>query len=107
MSCRCLINTKQLANRGLFFWIGLVFVLASLFSENYIVSHAAHDCRGEDCPVCLLIQRAENFSRQAKNAVFYPGPSVNARRLSAVIFGLVIFRFVPLSAVRLKVKMNR
>jgi hypothetical protein len=108
MSYRRLSGGDTLTNRARFFLIGLCFcfVSASLFSDNYIVSHGEHDCRGEGCPVCLLIQRAEFFSRQS-NILFYPGYSAAVRRTAVFILGSVVFRFIPLSAVRLKVKMNR
>jgi hypothetical protein len=94
--------------KALVFWISLAlcFAAASLFSENYVLSHAGHDCPGEDCPVCLLIQRAEHFSRQSKNAVFYPGCSAAIRWTAAPSLCLVGFHVIPLSNVRLKVKMN-
>ncbi|MFP3090533.1 hypothetical protein LQZ21_09430 [Treponema sp. TIM-1] len=91
----------------MFFLISLCFcfVSASLFSENYILPHGEHDCPGEGCPVCPLIQGAANFSRQAKNAVL-PEYSAAVRWMALVMLHLVVFRFIPLSAVRLKVKMN-
>ena len=32
-----------------------------LFSAFFIMSHADHDCIGEDCPVCACIQQCENL----------------------------------------------
>jgi hypothetical protein len=90
-----------------FFLISLCFVSASLFSENYIVFHGEHDCRGEGCPACLLIQRAENFFRQSKGIAFYSGYSAAVLWMALFVLHLAVFRFIPLSAVRLKVKMNR
>jgi hypothetical protein len=81
--------------------------MVSLFSESYILFHRDHDCSGEGCPLCVSIQRAENFFRQLKCAASYPGFSAAALLLSTFVLKFVIFRFVPLSAVQLKVKMNR
>jgi hypothetical protein len=81
--------------------------MASLFAESHILSHRDHQCSGEDCPVCLMIQRAENFFRLLKSAAFYSGFSAAALLTAFFILKFVVFRFVPLSAVQLKVKLNR
>lgn len=80
---------------------------ACLFSEDYAASHREHDCRGEGCPVCFLIQGAENFFRQFKCTALYTGFSVNALVMAVFILHAVVFCVLPLSSVRLKVKMNR
>jgi hypothetical protein len=80
--------------------------MASLASESYILFHRDHDCTGGDCPLCLLIQRAENFSRQLKGAASYPGFSAVAFLLAAFMLKFAVSRFIPLSTVQLKVKMN-
>jgi hypothetical protein len=96
-------------NRSGWFWtlLCLCFVTASLFSENYILFHRDHDCGGEGCPVCLLIQQAENFYRQPKWDASFPGLFLNAILTAVFIVKFVVFRFIPLSVVQLKVKMNR
>ena len=38
----------------------MVFFMV-LFSTFFIVSHADHDCTGEECPVCACIQQCENI----------------------------------------------
>jgi hypothetical protein len=81
-------------------------VMAALFSESFIAAHAEHDCSGEGCPVCLLILRAENFSRHFKSAVFQSGFSAKTLWTAAVILRLSVFYFIPKSSVGLKVKMN-
>jgi hypothetical protein len=81
--------------------------MASLVSESYILFHRAHHCPGEGCPLCLLIQRAENFSRQLKGTVSCPGFSAAILLAAVFILQFAAFRFVPLSAIQLKVKLNR
>jgi hypothetical protein len=81
--------------------------MASLVSESYILSHRDHDCTGESCPLCLLIQGAENFSRQLKSAALCPGFSAAMLLTALFILKFSAFRFVPLSGVQLKVKLNR
>jgi hypothetical protein len=80
--------------------------MAALFLEGYILFHQDHDCSGEGCPLCLLIQRVENFFRELKSAASYPGFSAAALLTVVFILKFAVFRFVPLSAVQLKVKMN-
>ncbi|MDR1252298.1 MAG: hypothetical protein LBK62_09040 [Treponema sp.] len=92
--------------RGFWISLSLCFIMASCVSETLIAVHSDHDCSGGSCPVCLLIQRAENFSRQPKYSVFHPGLSVTALFLAALVLNFAVFRFIPLSSVRLKIKMN-
>jgi hypothetical protein len=91
------------------FWISLCFCVTavSLSSESYIVFHQDHLCPGEGCPLCILIQRAEDLSRQLKCAAIFSGFSVNRLLMIAFILKFMISRFIPLSTVQLKVKMNR
>jgi hypothetical protein len=83
------------------------FAAASFVSAGYIVSHQAHDCPGEDCPLCLLIQGTENFSRHLKCAASCPGFPAAVLLAAVFVLKFAAFRFIPLNAVQLKVKMNR
>jgi hypothetical protein len=83
------------------------FFMVSLFSETLISLPPDHDCHGQDCSVCLLIGQAEIFLRQLKNAMFQTGfPAVMAL-LGASLLKRTFFLVIPMSAVRLKVKINR
>jgi hypothetical protein len=91
-------------------WLSLCFcfALVSLFSETVISIQPDHECYGADCPVCLLVQQAEIFFRQLKNAA-----ALHAG-FPAVMMLIVVFvlkrgsvLFIPMTAVRLKVKINR
>ncbi|MDR0601204.1 MAG: hypothetical protein LBG42_02380, partial [Treponema sp.] len=66
-----------------------------------------HECTGADCPVCVLIRQAENFSRQPRNIPFFPGFQGAAFLATAFILKRSFLLFILQSAVRLKVKMNR
>jgi predicted membrane-bound mannosyltransferase len=57
--------------------------------------------------VCLLIRQTENFSRQLRNAVFHAGFPAAALLMTVFILNRACFLFIPMSAVRLKVKINR
>jgi hypothetical protein len=79
------------------------FTAAVLFSEFFIASQWDHDCCGEGCPVCCLVQGAVNFSRQLR-----PAP-VFLILLSLFLPGVLVLRLclAPVNSVRLKVKINR
>jgi hypothetical protein len=79
-------------------------VLAALFSENFTAARAGHDCPGEGCPVCLLIQGA--LTRQPKHAAFPAGLFSGAAPLVIPVPWLAVRRPVSASSVTLKVKMN-
>jgi hypothetical protein len=83
------------------------FFAAVLWSETFIVTHEHHDCYGEGCPVCLQIQGARNFSRLLKAAPFQTVSSPGTFLIVPIISKNTFFAPVPLSAVALKVKMNR
>ena len=43
----------------------ILVVLLFLFVSTYFIAYEAdHECTGEDCPVCALIQMSENSLRQ-------------------------------------------
>jgi hypothetical protein len=87
--------------------LSLCFIMTVMVSETIIAAHTDHDCTGESCPLCIMVQRAENFSRQFKHVTFHPGSSTASIILSTVVLNFAVFCPVPLSSVRLKVKMNR
>ncbi|MDR1443592.1 MAG: hypothetical protein LBI94_01820 [Treponema sp.] len=75
-------------------------IAAVLLSEFFIVSSLNHDCRGEDCPVCRLIRGAVNFFRR-------PVPVFSPILALLLLPGILRpFAIVPVSSVRLKVKIN-
>ncbi len=43
----------------------ILVILLFLFISTYFIAYEAdHECTGEDCPVCALIQMSENSLRQ-------------------------------------------
>jgi hypothetical protein len=96
-------------NKFMTLWISLCLcvIAASLSGETVFSIHSEHACTGADCPVCLLTQRIENFVRQLKNAVSHSGFQAAAFLMTALVLKHIFFLFAPLSAVRLKVKINR
>jgi hypothetical protein len=79
-------------------------VLAALFSDHFIAVRADHDCPGEGCPVCLLLEEAR--TRQLKHAAFPAGLFSGAAPLVVPVPGRAALYPVSASSVTLKVKMN-
>ncbi|MDR1956831.1 MAG: hypothetical protein LBQ30_08265 [Treponema sp.] len=98
-------------NRQTNLWIclalGVCLVCAVLLSERFIAAHRDHDCCGAECPICLLIQGAAHFSRQLKSAAGYSGFALRVRMTSLLGVRVGLVKYIPLSPVRLNVKMNR
>ena len=77
-----------------------------LFSAFFIVSHADHDCTGEDCPICACMQQCENILHGVGGDSMF----VSIGILPIVLFTASLFVFcyfvisdTPVSA---KVRMN-
>ncbi len=60
----------------------LLFVLLSVF---FIAHEADHECTGEDCPVCALIQISENNLRQLGS-----GAPAAAAVISCIVFVMML-----------------
>ena len=44
-----------------------VLLCMLLFSSFYIVKERCHDCAGEDCPICMVIEQCENSLKTLTN----------------------------------------
>ena len=91
------------------FRIGLLlcFIMSAIVTETIAAVNNDHNCSGEGCPVCVMVQQAENFCRQFKYAAFDSGFSATGILPARAVLSFAVFSPVPLSSVRLKVKMNR
>jgi hypothetical protein len=78
-----------------------------LVSETCTAFHADHDCCGEGCPVCSLLQDLARGSRQFRYAPAVPAFPPGVVLLAALGARFLVCRGIPVSGVRLKVKMNR
>jgi hypothetical protein len=83
-----------------------ILVLAVLSAENFTAVRADHDCSGEGCPVCLLMQGARILNRQLKHAAFPPGIFSGAVPAIVFVSHLAARRPVSANSVTLKVRMN-
>lgn len=46
--------------------LGVLFVVSLVFSLDYIAANADHECSGEACAICAVLQTAEEVSGSAK-----------------------------------------
>ena len=65
MRCSKLTEHKRIA-AGI---LGMLILLIMLFSSIYIASEVNHECRGEDCPICVCIQQCENTLHSIGNGM--------------------------------------
>lgn len=42
----------------------IVLLSALLFSAFFIAAETGHDCSGEDCPICVVLEQCENTLHQ-------------------------------------------
>ena len=59
--------TKKKRIISLIVAVAVIFVM--LYSALFIVSHAEHDCVGENCPICYQISVCENTLKNLSLAV--------------------------------------
>jgi hypothetical protein len=78
-----------------------------LFSETRAALHAEHTYCGEDCPVCSLMQGMTHGFRQVRYAPVFPVVPPGVFTGAALAAWVSVVCGIPVSSVRLKVKMNR
>lgn len=87
--------------------MGLMMLVAVLFSAFYIAAKADHHCTGEDCPICACIQQCENILRG-----FRGGMTARLSVIAPVILTLLLAAFFVTvlpqeTLVSRKVRLNR
>jgi hypothetical protein len=92
---------KKLAGRACF----TLFLAVLLYSMAFILVSVEHECDGEECLACLLVEHCQAVLRQCRHigaCVFGPAPDAGTV-MSAVCLILSFFSFTLIS---FKVKMN-
>ncbi len=56
--------------------VAAMVLFVVLFSAFFIVSHADHDCTGEDCPVCACMQQCENILHGVDEGSIYAASGI-------------------------------
>jgi hypothetical protein len=81
-----------------------LFIFAVFFAGAFVFLHFNHDHTGEDCPVCLQIQNAQNLSRGLAPApAFFSWPEGRAKTTERLSVFSGLFSPDPVS---LKVRFN-
>ena len=91
----------------LFLFLAICFVFSVILAETIVpgchdLSHN-HEGTGENCPICLVIQKANNILKQASALLFFVGCLALLERIPKSNTGLTAY---PLSPVALKVRFN-
>ena len=68
--------------------MGLTLLLVVLLSALFLVVEADHDCAGEDCPICAVMQTCTNVLRRFGAAVI---------TLLAAAASIILFLFATVS----------
>lgn len=85
---------------------GICFVIGFFVSETFVLQQD-HVCCGEGCPICLQIQWVHQVFKQCRYALVHQLVPASRVVLEFIIASLALGMSMQLSAVRLKVKMNR
>jgi hypothetical protein len=94
-------------SQGILLIGGICFIVGFLVSETFVLSQQDHTCCGEGCPICLQIQWVHHVFKQLRYALVHHIVPVSKVVLELTIASLALGMSMQLSAVRLKVKMNR
>jgi len=81
-------------------------VLSVIFTASLTAAEHNHNCTGEDCPICLLIEAAQSFLRNLKFAGIAFVLSVCLLFFTRSIIKNAVLIFYHLSPVTLKVRFN-
>jgi hypothetical protein len=88
-----------------FIAFALCVALAFLFEGIAAASHADHAGGEDSCPLCLVSQHIKNFPRPFRNLCSHLAVPLGVFLLSAFVFRQ-FFCYIPVSSVKLKIKMN-
>ena len=83
----------------------VLFAITIFFAHIFTVCEADHDCHGGDCPVCQLIQVAENFFKGITAAEII-AVFVAAVFVAAVVSAVLSKNFIFQTLVTLKIKLS-
>ena len=86
-------------------FVCVCFLLASVLSVAFVISHSDHECIGEQCEICLQISHITNILKQLRAAVFSIAVFITAvlTAMLAAYDNRTPYFVTPIS---LKVKMN-
>lgn len=86
--------------------LAAVLTVVMLFTVFFIALESNHDCPGEDCAVCALLQACESILRQAALAgAVLAGAELTRRALSSHALR-TSGAFIPATPISLRVKLS-
>jgi hypothetical protein len=92
--------------KALFFTLSICLVFSLFFAETLAVDDLDHDCIGEGCPFCLVIETAHNFFKSLKLAALTVFLIVCLMFLIQTLNKFNNFFFFLNSPITLKVRFN-
>lgn len=49
--------------------LGMAMLVVVLFSAVFVASESQHDCQGDECPICAVLQQCENNLNQLGSGI--------------------------------------
>jgi hypothetical protein len=76
-------------------------------AENFIITHAEHECTGSDCPVCLQLEMAAAFVRLVRQILTRASALLCAAALPLFVLSRTALYTAAPTGVVLRVRLNR
>lgn len=92
--------------RGIAALLAALLLLAVLTSALVLITHAQHDCAGEDCPICAILSGCLRALRELFACVLAATLTLLAALRTPASFACVPARAVPRTPVSLRVKLS-
>ena len=90
----------------LFLALAVCVAFSVVFTGNLAAGDLDHDCRGENCPVCLHIETAQGFLNALKTAGFFTFFTGHAAFTAAIPENYTECPIYSPSPIALKVRFN-
>ncbi|MBR5974354.1 MAG: hypothetical protein IK020_04135 [Clostridiales bacterium] len=86
--------------------MGFLILGIMLFSTIYIAVESNHECEGEECPICFIIEQCENTLQQFRTGMTFRMPVILAVVAAILTFVCGIRVSAKETPVSQKVRMN-
>ena len=86
--------------------LAVLFALTILTSSVFIISHADHDCTGEDCPICEQVYACAQSLKNLVAAVAAMMVMLAFRFAAQAVMEQAKYAYIPHTPVNLKVKLS-
>jgi len=99
-------KTVMKSRRAVAILMTLALLFVMFFSNIYIAHDGDHDCDGEDCPVCALLQASANNLRQMGSGSITAPASTLLVFVVLVMLRSIIFDVAISTPVSRKIRLN-